>query len=103
MNMNKKSLCSSKVYVVAIILFIPFLVLCLLYIVTGQPPITFINAKPYYTYTKNLRIQGGELSPELEIFRYLEYFSQRLFYAVIKSCCAPLSLTYNYSSCLSQN
>lgn len=76
MNTNKKSLFSSKVYVVAIILILLFLVLCLSYIVTGQPPITFINSKPYYTYTKNLRIQGGELSPEdiqkLSRFQWVE-------------------------------
>lgn len=55
---------SKKIYIILIILFILLLAYLIPYICTGQPPITFINSKPYYTYTKDLCIQGGELSSD---------------------------------------
>lgn len=55
---------SKKVNIVLIILFTLLLAYFIPFVYTGQPPITFISSKPYYTYTKNLCIQSGELSAD---------------------------------------
>ncbi len=62
--MNKKFFRISKINVAVIIFLFILLVFGLPYTVTGQPLITFINFKPYYTYTTDLSIQGGELSSD---------------------------------------
>jgi len=60
----KKNLFHPKVCLIFLIIGIILLSYLILYLVNGQPPITFIDKKIYYTYTKDLEIKRINLSNE---------------------------------------